>query len=93
MVSSKKISSVGCSTNNVYKPESTLVDATRLPLIQAETLTPSEADTQSSGLVGRGVITWVVGTGDTRVGVGAGAVLKLPPVCMVKLVGSGVGVV
>ena len=93
MISLKKILSVGCSPNNVYKPESTLVDATRFPLIQAETLTPSEADTQSICLVGRGVITWVVGTGDTRVGIGAGAVLKLPPVCMVKLVGSGGGVV
>ena len=62
------------------------------PLTKADTRTPSSAPTQPGGGVALGVGNGAAVAEDTVVAVGSelGAVLKLPPVWIVKLVGSGV---
>ena len=63
------------------------------PLTKADTRTPSSAATQLGGGVALGVDNGAAVAEDTVVvvvGSELGAVLKLPPVWIVKLVGSGV---
>ena len=87
----KKLAPTVCSTSKEYFPSLTTAVATMIPFIQADTRTPSAAKSQSRDLVALGVVNGVAVAVATLVGVGAGAVLKLPPVWMVILVGSGVG--
>lgn len=61
------------------------------PLTKADTRTPSSAEKLPCGVVSLRVDNGVACSEDTAVDAGSesGAVLKLPPVWIVKLVGSG----